>query len=249
MDKHQRRAQVATIAAVILGFLVFPLAGGARAGVPPSQIDFTPHVTPPAITQAVFPTPIGPVTERPEVVGGFMWWGETMAFPIGCEFLGGEAIPVGATTESATGIFGYATIEGAPEYVLIWFNDPNTWYTPGPPTRRTIIIRADDPLFAGTPNVSDGNGFEDYVARARRTEDAMGLGAGGIAGGVISAWLGQVAACPGTGGITCATAWLTGLAGVIGGGVGIALNYPRWLRDMGNVAAQFHTIALECGSV
>jgi hypothetical protein len=174
-----------------------------------------------------------------------MWWGETVAFPIGCEFLGGEAIPVGATIESATGIFGYATIEGAPEYRLIWFNDPNTWYTPGPPTRRYIIVRADDPLFAGMPGLDDG--FEDHVERVLETEQAMGLGGGGIITGGIAAALAQYYLCPLTSGGTCATAAFTAIVTAIGGGTAMARNFPAWLRRIGNVAAQFHTISLECG--
>jgi hypothetical protein len=179
------------------------------------------------------------------VEGGFLRVGNA-SFPIGCEFQGGALIPTGSTTQSATGLFGYATIEGAPEYRLIWYTVPGTWFAHGSGERRYLIIRADDPLFSGTPNVQTGDGFEDYLGQVLETEHDMGFGAGGFVTGAAAAAFAQLYACPGTGGLTCASAALTAVVGIVGGGFATLLNLSYWVRQVGNVAAQFHTIALEC---
>ena len=110
---------------MILGFLVCPVATGAGAAIPPPQVSFIPHVTPVLITPTPLFSGLGPLEGGAvSVVGGFLWVGYA-SFPIGCEFQGGALIPTGSTTESATGLFGYSTIEGAPEYA------PHLVYHPG----------------------------------------------------------------------------------------------------------------------
>ena len=231
---------------MILGFLVCPVATGAGAAIPPPQVSFIPHVTPVLIT----PTPpfsgLGPLEGGAvSVVGGFLWVGYA-SFPIGCEFQGGALIPTGSTTESATGLFGYSTIEGAPEYRLIWYTTPGTWTSPGPGEQHYLIIRADDPLFAGTPNVDDGDGFEDILGRVRDAERGFFMGTGGAIVGAGTAGLIQLLACPETLGLTCITAILTALGGGALAGVTAAWNVYDWISEAANLGAQFQTIALEC---
>jgi hypothetical protein len=247
MKSSRDLAQGPLTVLLILGFVVFPIAIGATPAQPahgqspPVQIDFTPHVTPALIT----PTPpfsgLGPLEGGPVTVeGGFLRVGSAW-FPIGCEFEAGGLIPTGSTTQSATGLFGYATIQGAPEYRLIWYTVPGTWYAHGGGERRYLIVRADDPLFSGFPNLEDG--FQDYVDAALQIELAIGLGGVGAGGGLGAAWLAGALACPGT---ACLSLLVATGAAVITGGITAAFNVFRWAPAARNAAAQFHTIALEC---
>jgi hypothetical protein len=112
--------------------------------------------------------------------------------------------------------------------------------------RHYLIVRVDDPLFAGNPRVEPGDGFDDYLRQLTEAEDRMVAASAAFGGGAIGGILAQFALCVPTMGATCITAMVTALGTGAGGAAGffyylVADFQPAYA----NPVAQFHEIDLQ----
>jgi hypothetical protein len=205
----------------------------------------TPFQTLPPIN-ATLATPIGVLTPVPtpmttvvagsnliRVEGGSLIVGPN-TYPIGDEFRDASGLPIGASTESMMGDFGYASINDIEDYKLLWITDKKGF-------KRYIIVDVSDPLFIGHKDVDDG--FVHYLDKIRDAEEGMMWGLGGASGGLIAATVAQLLLCAPTAGTTCLSAIATALVGAIGGFTKLGYHYIfDYVPQMNNLVDQFNAI-------
>jgi hypothetical protein len=212
----------------------------------PEQSQPQPFTRPPATFEAIF-------TATPPTGGGFETLNDTgdplagldlenylligqNVYPIGDEFTDASGIPLGPVTEDHFGWYGYATIATNPDLRLLW-------YTDAAGTKHYLISKVSDPLFAGNPGVSPGDGFDDYVDQLVQAENALAISLGGWASGAAGLLVAQFALCGPTAGTTCVTAALTAVAALVGGGISFMYHYIfKAIPAERNVIRQFSVI-------
>jgi hypothetical protein len=106
-----------------------------------------------------------------------------------------------------------------------------------------MIVRADDELFAGTPGVDNGDGFEDYIGRLQGAEAAivgsLSIFGGGLGGLILT----QIALCGPTGGATCVSGLITAGVAMAGAGLMAVYNYVfKMVPAENNIVEQFELI-------
>lgn len=106
-----------------------------------------------------------------------------------------------------------------------------------------MIVRADDELFAGTPGVDNGDGFEDYIGRLQGAEAAivgsLSIFGGGLGGLILT----QIALCGPTGGDTCVSGLITAGVAMAGAGLMAVYNYVfKMVPAENNIVEQFELI-------
>ena len=127
-------------------------------------------------------------------------------------------------------MYGYATIEGLPGYVLLWYID-------GTGTKQYLVTTDDDPGLTGPL------GFDQLVTDLKEAQDRFLKAVGGGVGAASTALLIQFAVCPGTVGVTCGTAVITAAVLAIGGGItAIGLVAFDLIPAFNNVARGFRNI-------
>jgi hypothetical protein len=157
-------------------------------------------------------------------------------YRLGDEFLDDTGIERGPITKDTFGWYGYATIESNPDHRLIWYTDSDG-------LKHYMIVRADDELFAGTPGVDNGDGFEDYVGRLQDAEVAIAGSLGIFGGGLGGLILTQIALCGPAGGATCVSGLITAAIAMAGAGLTAVYNYVfKMLPAENNIIEQFELI-------
>lgn len=151
-------------------------------------------------------------------------------YPIGDAFTDGEEIRTGPRKTDRTGMYGYATIEGLPGYVLLWYMD-------GTGRKQYLVTTDDDPGLTGPL------GFDQLVTDLKEAQDRFLKAVGGGAGAAAAATLIQFGLCPGTVGVTCGTAVITLAVAAIGGGItAVGLVAFDLIPAFNNVARGFRNI-------
>jgi hypothetical protein len=215
MQKSKALFRTGLIAILILSIFLCSFATGMvqQSSIPGKQIPTVPPIV------ATLPTPIGgqtpvatpistmaPVGSSIFVEGNWLVIGSER-YPIGDEFLDASEIPLGASTKTLTGGFGYADIRGIEDLILLWITDNEG-------IKRYIIVESTDSLFVGHKGVEDG--FIHYLNLLREAEEDTLFSFGavwGTAGGAIAV---QLLACGPTAGTSCLTALITALGAGIG---------------------------------
>jgi hypothetical protein len=205
----------------------------------------TPFQTVPPV-KATFATPIGAETPIPTplptvgpagsliyIEGNSLIVGSE-TYPIGDEFLDAGELPIGASTESHLGDFGYADINNIEDHKLVWITDSEG-------VKHYIIVDVTDHLFIGHEGVEDG--FIHYLDNLIDAENKIIWAMGGAIGGLVGATVLQFLACVPTAGATC----LTAIATVIGGGIAglLTLGYQtvfKYIPAMNNLRDRFDAI-------
>ena len=151
-------------------------------------------------------------------------------FPIGDAFYDAEGIPLGTKKTDHTGLYGYALIENMPGYVLIWYLD-------GTGRKRYMVTAADDPLLSGPL------GFDQTIEDLAEAEKDLMTAAGRGAVALTTAAVIQLAVCPHTKGLTCASGVITLAIAAIGATLTSAfLMITDLVPAMNNVESAFSTI-------
>ena len=151
-------------------------------------------------------------------------------YPIGDAFTDGGEIRTGPRKTDRTGGYGYATIEGLPGYVLLWYID-------GTGRKQYLVTTDDDPGLTGPL------GFDQLVTDFKQAQDRFLTSVGGGVGAASTAILIQFAVCLGTVGVTCGTAVITAAVLAVGGGItAIGLVAFDLIPAFNNVARGFRNI-------
>ena len=182
------------------------------------------------------PTPLptlGPTGSSIFVEGNWLIVGSER-YPIGDEFLDASELPIGASTKSHLGDFGYADITNIEDYKLLWMTDDKG-------VKHYIIVDVTDHLFIGHEGVKDG--FIHYLDNLIDAENKIIWAMGGAIGGLVGATIAQFLACLPTAGATCITA----IATAVGGGIVsmLTLGYQtifKYIPAMNNLIDQFDAI-------
>ncbi|MFV2045191.1 MAG: hypothetical protein ACC700_18405 [Anaerolineales bacterium] len=248
MKWYQRRINAALLGLIIAVLFANPLVrsvspanyafaaqqfGTVRPQDPDFENVFT--ATPPASGEI---DTLGPLEASnlgeipPDELDDYILIGDKL-YRIGDEFLDDSGITRGPTTKDTFGWYGYATIATHPEYKLIWYTDLSG-------QKHYMIVRADDELFAGTPGVDNGDGFEDYVGQLQDAEAAIAASAGIFGGGLGGLILAQIALCGPTAGATCVSGLITAAVAMVGAGLTGLYNYVfKMLPAEKNIFKQF----------
>ena len=251
MKRYQRRISASLLGLIIVVLFANPLVRSATPAnyayaaqqfgtVRPQEPDFENVfiATPPASGEfdTLGPLEASDLDEIPQdELDDYILIGDKL-YRIGDEFLDDSGIPKGPTTKDSFGWYGYATIKTHPDHKLIWYTDADG-------QKHYMIVRADDELFAGTPGVDNGDGFEDYVGQLQDAETAIVASASIYGGGLGGLILAQIALCGPTGGATCVSALITAGIAMIGAALSGLYNYVfKMLPAEKNIAEQFELI-------
>ncbi len=251
MKRYQRRISASLLGLIIVVLLANPLVKSVTPAnyafaaqqfgtVRPQEPDFDNVFTATPPTGGEFDT-LGPLEASnldeipPDELDDYILIGDKL-YRIGDEFLDDSGIPKGPTTKDAFGWYGYTTIKTNPDHKLIWYTDAGG-------QKHYMIVRADDELFAGTPGVDNGDGFEDYVGQLQDAESAIAASASIYGGGLGGLILAQIALCGPTGGATCVSALITAGIAMVGAALSGLYNYVfKMLPAERNIAEQFELI-------
>jgi hypothetical protein len=241
MLKIRRVLRNSSIAVLVLSIFLCSFT----TGIVRQEVVGTPFGTVAPIN-ATFETPIGALTPVPTLLptlgptgssvfveGNWLIIGSDR-YPIGDEFLDASELPIGASTESHLGDFGYADINSIEDYKLVWITDNKG-------VKHYIIVDVTDHLFIGHEGVKDG--FIHYMDNLIDAENKIIWAMGGAMGGLVGATLIQFLACIPTAGVSC----LTAIATAIGGGIVslFTLGYQtlfKYVPAMNNLRDQFDAI-------
>jgi hypothetical protein len=251
MKRHQSSLSAAFIGLIVLVLFMNPVAKSlapasyAYAAQPfttvqPQDSDFENvfTATPPTSGDfdAIEPLDASNLDEiPPDELDDYILIGDKL-YRVGDEFLNDSGIQRGPSTQDTFGWYGYATIKTHPDHRLIWYTDADG-------QKHYMIMRADDELFAGTPNVDNGDGFEDYIGQIRDAENAIAASSSIFGGGLGGLIIAQIALCGPTGGATCVTGLITAAVTMIGAGLAGLYNYIfKMLPAERNIIDQFELI-------
>lgn len=243
-ENQQGICRAGLIVLVAISLVLCSLSGGISQGTAAPALS-TPFQTLPPVN-ATLATPIGQATPGPTPIptiglpGSIVYIeGDKLVvgsdtYPIGDDFSDASGIPLGASTTSLVGDFGYAAIKGIEDFLILWITDDKG-------NKHYIIVSASDPLFVGHKDVKDG--FIHYLEFLKDAENGIMWGMGGAGGGLIGATVAQLVLCAPTAGATCLSAIATAFVGGIAGLVKLAYHFIfDYLPQMHNLREQFEAI-------
>lgn len=219
------------IATILAGPLTLAAGAGPLAPQPLAQpFGFTPSIEPLATEEAPDDLLEDELVLPDAFVEGNVLVIDGRPYPIGDSFSDAEGITLGPAKTDMTGLYGYARIEDVPDHILIWYLD-------GTGKRQYLVIREDDALMQGPL------GFDQMIENLQQAENRLVASVGTGVGGLLTAAVLQLAVCPGTVGVTCATAAATIM---IGGGIALigALGLVAFdlIPALNNVSKAFSTV-------